>query len=255
MDFGTATQAICQNTLGVCPEDLCESVLLSPGWTPDRLFAPDTLRPLTDFSPLHGYRLWNVEDGAKRFTYLRAGFGAPMVLDAVYLLRYTPCKRIMFVSSGGALSSSMRAGDLLLPEISASGDGASRYLQKDLLADTFGEIQRPDSKLFQRLYSTASRLCAQQNVALHLGCTFCVDTIAAQQAHIPHIRSMGYNSLDMESAAAFKAARQAGIAISAILLISDTQEQPLSAGRSEQDAAYRRRVRSVTLPAILNEVL
>lgn len=255
MNLGTTPQVICQNTLGVCPEDICESVLLSPGWAPERLFSPDMLRSFTDSSPLHGYRIWNVENGTKRFTYLRTGFGAPVVMDAVYLLRYTPCKRILFVSSGGALDSAMRVGDLLLPEISASGDGASRYLQKDLDTDTFGEIQRPDSTLFQRLHSTAERLCAQQNVTLHIGRTFCVDTIAAQQNHIPHIRSQGFNSLDMESAAAFKAARQAGIAISAILLISDALERPLLAGRSESDAVYRRRVRSVTLPAILNEVL
>ena len=255
MNYDRTPQDICRNTLGVNSEDVCEFVLLSPGWMPDRLFGPNALHSLTDSSPLHGYKIWNAELNAKHFTYIRTGFGAPMVMDAVLLLHSTPCKRILFVSSGGAIDPAIQVGDLLLPELCASGDGASRYLQADMTTDIFGEVQRPDFNLFQALRTAAEHLCVQQNVALHIGHTFCVDTIAAQYAHLPHIRSMGYNSLDMESAAALKAARQADIAAAAILLISDTQAQPLLTGRREQDAAYRRRVRDITLPAILNEVL
>ena len=102
MSFGMTSREICKNTLGVLPEDICRTVLLTPGWAPERLFETEALRVLTDASPLHGYRIWNAETGGKCFTYLRTGFGAPMVLDAV-LLRHTPCRRIIFVSSAGAL--------------------------------------------------------------------------------------------------------------------------------------------------------
>lgn len=255
MDHLPSTNEICRNTLGVAPEQICSTVLLTPGWSPERLFAPQALHTLTESSPLHGYKLWNVDCGSKRCTYLRTGFGAPMVLDAVLLLRHTPCKRILFVSSAGALGSRMRVGDLLLPAASYNGDGASRYLQNTLTNDCFCEEQLPDQALFDRLCRTTEHICLQQDVAWHIGRTFCVDTIAGQAEHIPCIRSMGYDSLDMESAVLFKAARRVGIAAAAILLISDTQEKPLTEGRNELSALYRKRVRSATLPAILHELL
>ena len=255
MDHLSSTNEICRNTLGVAPEQIRSTVLLTPGWPPERLFAPQALHTLTESSPLHGYRLWDVNSNGKRCTYMRTGFGAPMVLDAVLLLRHTPCKRILFVSSAGAQGSRMHVGDLLLPAASYSGDGASRYLQNTLTNDCFCEEQLPDQALFDRLCRTTGHVCLQQDVIWHIGRTFCVDTIAGQAKHLPYIRSMGYDSLDMESAALFKAARRVGIAAAAILLISDTQEKPLTQGRDASAAPYRTRVRSTTLPAILHELL
>lgn len=255
MSFGMTSHEICKNTLGVLPEDIRQTVLLTPGWAPERLFETESLRIITDSSPLHSYKIWDAETDGKQFTYMRTGFGAPMVLDAVLLLRHTPCRRIIFVSSAGALGKAMRVGDLLLPSISASGDGAGRYLQRDMTHDCFGEEHRPDAALFDALCSATKRICAAHDVNWHIGRTFCVDTIAGQQGHVSAICGMGFDSLDMESAVLFKAARQVGIAAAAILLISDTQENPLTEGRDESGGAYRKRVRSKTLPEILKEVL
>lgn len=255
MSLKALSKNICQSTLGVLPEQVRSTVLLTPGWPPERLFSPQSLHSLTESSPLHGYKLWDVDCDGKRCTYMRTGFGAPMVLDAVLLLRHTPCKRILFISSGGALDSRMHVGDLLLPAISASGDGASRYLQNTLTNDCFGEEQRPDKALFDTLRSTTEHICLQQDVAWHISRTFCVDSIVGETEYIPCIHSMGFDSLDMESAVLFKAARQVGIAAAAVLLISDTSEKSLTEGRCKSSAIYRKRVRSTTLPAILHELL
>ena len=121
--------------------------------------------------------------------------------------------------------------------------------------DCFGEEQRPDAALYEALCGATERICAEHDVNWHVGRTFCVDTIVGQQEHVSAIYGMGFDSLDMESAVLFKAAGQVGIAAAAILLISDTQEKPLTEGRDGCGGAYRIRVRSKTLPRILREVL
>ncbi len=247
--------SICQNTLGIDPSQIRETVLLSPGWPPERLFPADALRVLQESSPLHGYKLWDVQLEHATCTYLRTGFGATVAMDATLLLQHTPCKRILFVSSAGGLGADMRVGDLLLPAVSACGDGSIRYLFPDASQDRFGQPFRPDPAAFAALRAITERVCAEQNVHYHIGNTFCVATLVAQQPHIPTLAAKGYDSLDMESSAIFAAAQTIGIAACALMQISDTQQHPLLQGRSDRSADYKKRVRRNALPRILLEML
>lgn len=51
-----------------------------------------------------------------------------MVLGILSLLGISKCKRIIFISSVGALDTEIGIGDIVIPEYSVSGDGASRYI-------------------------------------------------------------------------------------------------------------------------------
>ena len=42
--FGATKEEICQNTLGITPEAINQTVILSPGWNPERLFADREVR-------------------------------------------------------------------------------------------------------------------------------------------------------------------------------------------------------------------
>lgn len=140
--FGLTAEDICRNTLGVDIGQIRETVLLSPGWVPERLFSAAEIEECVSASPLFQYKIWDVRRGGRCATYVRCGFGAPVVMDAVLLFGLTGrCKRMLFVSSVGAVSEEMEIGDLLAPEYSAAGDGAGRYLEEDFLRDTFGERQ------------------------------------------------------------------------------------------------------------------
>ena len=92
------------SAFGVRKEKICENVIISPGWNPERIFNMDKVEEVVKSSPLFGFKVWNIPFGDLKITYVKTGYGAPMVLDAVLLLGTTKCKNILFLSSVGALS-------------------------------------------------------------------------------------------------------------------------------------------------------
>lgn len=250
---------LCANLFGIPAKKIHENVILSPGWEPEAMPALGTMEFLGT-APLFGYKLWNIEKDGIHLTWIRAGFGAPAVMDAALILGSSPCRRILFVSSIGALHSGVRIGDLILPEFSVSGDGASRYIAgSELHTNILGEKAYPDAALLARLQTVTAAVCEERNAAWHSARAFCTDTIFAQHPHIPAIQEMGCDALDMESAAVFHAARLSGIAAAALLSVSDNMAEGKSLmfsgrGYSEEDAMYRRFVRRTLMPEIILRV-
>lgn len=256
--FGATMEDICLNTLGISMDSIHKNVVVSPGWQPERLFNADEIHPIVSSSPLFGYKIWNIENETRHISYMRTGFGSPMMLDALLLLGLTGCRKILFVSSVGALSPEINVGDIVIPEYSASGDGAGRYLSDSLSDDIFGDKQYPDNDLFRLLVNETQRVCDKSSVRWHLGKTFCVDTIVAQYSHLDSLIKMGYNSIDMESAAAFRAAKMMNIPAAAILHISDNSviNKSLMTGRgNRQEREYRNFVRNEILPPIIEGII
>ena len=68
-------------------------------------------------------------------TYIKTGIGAPVLMDALLTLGVTACQRIIFIGSVGSLDDNIGIGDIVIPEYSVCGDGASRYISHDSLGD------------------------------------------------------------------------------------------------------------------------
>lgn len=257
--FGTTTEDICLNTLGICMDKINENVIISPGWFPERLFATSKIEELVQSSPLFQYKIWNIELGDFSATYIKTGFGAPVVMDCLLLLGFTKrCKKLVFVSSVGGLSDELNIGDIVLPEYSVCGDGASRYLSYDFRNDSFGETQCPQAEMLNRLIDVTESICKRNNVSWHRGQTFCIDTIAAQYSHLSRIIDLGFNSIDMESAVAFKAAKLIDVPIVAILNVSDNaviENGSLMGKRCDEERQYRKFVAKEIIPKIIIELL
>ena len=256
--FGASAKEICLNTLGVSADNINENVIVSPGWPSERLFNSDNITQIVRSSPLFGYKIWNIKCSNIDISYINTGFGAPVMLDALLLLGLTKCRKILFVSSVGGLSPEIGIGDIVIPEYSASGDGASRFLSNNLLDDTFGEKQYPNTGLFKQLVNETKEICDKNSVKWHSGKTLCTDTIVAQYNHLDNIVKMGYNSIDMESAAAFKAARMMNISIAALLQVSDNsivRKSLMSSYSCKEEQEYRMFVRNEILPQIIKSVL
>lgn len=170
------------NAFGVCKEKVCKNVIISPGWNPERVLNMDNAEELIKSSPLFGFKAWNVKCGNRKITYVKTGYGAPMILDAVLLLSMTECKNVLFLSSIGALSEKIKIGDIVIPEYSICGDGASRYIcSEKFLPDVFGEKVYPENKALNLLRSVTEKCCCDGNGVWHFGKTFCADTVVAQQ--------------------------------------------------------------------------
>lgn len=250
---------LCANLFGLPREAIHDNVILSPGWEPSALAALGKAEPVS-VAPLFGYKLWSIRNSDTKITWVRTGFGAPVVMDAALILGVSGCKRILFVSSVGMLQPGVQIGDLVLPEFSMNGDGASRYIASaDLRRDILREKAYPDAVLLERLRESTRVVCTKRNVDWYMGWVFCTDTIFAQHPHLSAIQQMGCSALDMESAAAFRAAALTGIPTAALLSVSDNITDGKSLmfsgrGYSSTDAQYRRFVRSTVMPEIILRV-
>jgi len=255
--YGSTKNDICKHTLGVLPEQINTNVILAPWWDPSVLpsLGKAVYLSASDYSAV---KIWHIENGDKHYTYIKTGIGAPVLMDVVLGLGLTECENIVFIGSVGALSKEIRIGDIVIPEYSVCGDGASRYIKNTSLInnDVFGERAYPDKELLRVTKNITNLICEHNNVNWHIGNNFSIDTIFAQFSHIDEIVGMGCNVIEMETAAAFEAASVAGIPMVALFSVSDNTvtKQSLVSGRTENDMAYRRFVRRELFPQIISEI-
>ena len=253
--FGASADEICKNTLGVSIESMHPDVILSPGWPPERLFRREEITLLTEASPLFGFRIWRVQRNGRSVTYVNTGYGAPMAMEAMLLLGMAGIRRVLFVSSVGALSEKILVGDILLPRTSTDGCGTGRYLTDDPWSVITNGEQAPDETLFARLTAATDKLARENGVIWHYGKTLCVDTIVSQYGHIDEIVRRGYDSLDMESAVVFQTACMMGVSAAALLHVSDNSvmnQSLMSSRASHGGREYRSFVRKEILPRIVH---
>lgn len=252
--YGSSDRDLCLFGLGIEPEQINENVIVAPWWEPSMLPALGDAEYISA-SEHAEIRIWNISGGQSDITFIKTGIGAPVLMDAILTLGVTPCKRAIFIGAVGSLDEDIAIGDIVIPEYSLSGDGASRYIASDQLqsGDIFGEKSYPDAELFEVLKKNTAQICAENNVNYHVGKTYSTDTIFAEYAHIDEIKSMGCNVIEMETAAAFRAARLAGFPLAALFSVSDNTftDQTLFQRIPEEETAYRRFARNTLFPEII----
>jgi len=250
--FGSTEKDVCKHGLGVPVDSIKENVILAPWWEPDVLPGLGKAELLSLANQL-GIRVWNIEGVDFDMTFIRTGIGAPCLTEGLFPLGVTKCKRIIFIGSAGSLSADINIGDIVIPEFSVCGDGVSRYIADDLKRDVFGEKAYPDSFMFKKAVAATEGLCKEHNMNFHIGRTFSTDTIFAQFAHMDAITGMGCNTIEMETAAAFRAAEIMKIPLIALFSISDNivKNKSLVSGRTAEELDYRKLVRSAFLPKII----
>lgn len=236
------------------PDAIHPDVILLPWWQPE-IFGLWSERITTITANV----LFELEYQGKRVSIVRSGIGAPQTGDAVLALGCTACKRIFFAGSVGGLRVDMQIGDLVLPEYSVSGDGFCRYLQPGFPAtDHFLERIAPDEMLSQSLSHIVAPLAREAGVTVHTGPVFSIDTILAQFDKLDYIvGKLGCIGIEMETAAAFKAARLAGIQAAALFSVSDVpvRNQSLFTGRSQEAREFRREIRKKVLAKAILDAL
>ena len=254
--FGSTEKDICLHGLGVPPEQVQKNVIIAPWWEP-LIFTQFSNSELLSVSEFSAIKVWNIKADDLCITYIKTGIGAPVLMDALLSLGVTECKRIVFIGSVGALDTQIGIGDIVIPEYSICGDGASRYISSDILdEDVFGKKQYPDIQLFYNIKKITECICRESNVNWFIGKTFSIDTIFAQFAHIDSILNMGCNVIEMETASAFKAANIMNIPIVALFSVSDNTitNKSLVSGRTQEELDYRRYVRSELFPKIILKI-
>lgn len=255
--FGSTKRDICIHSIGVNPDLIHENVIIAPWWEPPTFPKFGTFEYLNE-SNYSSIKVWNLEVEGLKISYIKTGIGAPVLMDVILALGVTLCKQIIFIGSVGALDDKMGIGDIVIPAYSICGDGASRYLASEKLADgdVFGEKQYPDKTMFDRLRIDTGHVCKENGVKWHIGNNYSTDTVFAQFVHIDEIIGMGCNTIEMETAAAFRAAAFTGIPMAALFSVSDNTvvNKSLVSGRTSEEMQYRKKVRSELFPQIITEL-
>lgn len=253
--FGATDEDICANSLGIASDRIHDYVIITPGWEPESVPGLGEAEQLRLSGALFSsFKVWNIKNGDIEITYIKTGFGAPVLMDALLSLGVSNCKKIIFLSSVGALDGKIGIGDIVIPEYSICGDGASRYIASGQLGtDVFGEKAYPNPSLLGQLKMETENICKEKHIKWHIGRTFCTDTIFAQFAHIDSIISTGCNTIDMETASAFRAAKLMKKPLAALFSVSDNTmaNKSLISGRTPEEIEYRKYVRGELLPEII----
>lgn len=257
--FGSKKECICENVLGVKSSEIHETVIIAPSWELSYFINPNNANLISSNNTLFSScKVWNIEINQKNFTYIKTGFSAALLMDAILTLGMTKCNKIIFIGSAGGLTTKFDIGDLIIPISSVTGDGASRYIATtDLFVDVFGEEVYPNKDLLNRTIKCANNLLSKYEFNLFKEKNFSIDTIFGQYIHIDQILSLGCNVIEMECAAAFRAAKLINIPIVALLCVSDNtiKNKSLLSGRDLESKVYRKLVKNTIIPEIIINLL
>ena len=250
--FGTDSTNIVDSVFHCEPEMIQSNVIIAPLWKSE-LFSGYSEGIIQNSDGI--FKMWTLSAAGIKITYIVTGMGASNVIDVTLALGCTPCRKIIFIGSVGALDKNIKIGDIVIPEYSISGDGACRYLTNKKLTenDTFGEKNYPNKNLFDKVISKTKEIAAKNSVNYHIGKNFSIDTIIAQFAHIDEIMGMGCNCIEMETSALFKSAEICAINAGAVFSVSDNTilKKSLLSGVTEEEINYEKNARKNILTKIV----
>lgn len=227
--------------------EILENVVIAPWWSHD-------IFDNFDFEIVQtSEKVFNFYSDNISFSYIELKrIGAPSVMDFVLSLGVTKCKNLVFLGSAGSLDENIKIGDIVVPEYSICGDGASRYLNSDL-EDEFLKKKYPSSEFTDKLLEILNK----KNINYHYVPNYSIDTIFAQFYHVDKILEQGAKTIEMETANLFKCNELLKINVTALFCISDNTllNKSLYSGRTEEENNYRHKIRYETIPEIVVELL
>ena len=240
---------------GTTPEDIIsrkgyekiqENVVIAPWWNHDIFDNMDFKVEQVSEKVYNFYR----DDISFSYIELKR-IGAPGIMDFVLSLGVTKCKNLVFIGSAGSLDKDIKIGDVIVPEYSICGDGASRYLNKNL-EDEFLKKKYPSKEFSNKLIN----ILIKENIKYHNVPNFSIDTVFAQFYHIDKILELGSKTIEMETANLFKCNELLNINVTALLCISDNTvlNKSLYSGRTEEENEYRHKIRDEVIPKIIIEL-
>ena len=235
--------------LGCDLDNIQETVIIAPCWLPESVGLKD-VNLISDSSS----KIWNCKVHGQYLTYILTGVGACNCADTVMALGNTACKRIMFMGSAGAIDKRFCIGDIIFPHRFVVGEGATKYLQKNLKHDTFGNIYNINERTCEPLLNSIIEPAQALGVACHSGTVISVESIYSQFQFIADFIKMGCQFIDMESSAFVAATKKIGIQGIVCFCISDNvmKNQSLIAV-SNQMTNFRKNIRKQLMPIIIQQ--
>lgn len=207
------------NYFGCKPEDMADSVILSPIWNLES-FKQSGDKILKEFAGW--YRGVTLSIQGKPVTVISSGIGAPMSGDCGLALQYTDCENVLFSGSAGAVNPNYNIGDMLVVSDAVIGEGFSRYHRASISEDCFGKPVQGSAELASKLLKTVREYQGKLNYQLYQGRIFSIDSILGESKEtFDFILEKGCDAVEMEVSAVLTACSKAGKKGAALIIISD----------------------------------
>ena len=227
-------------------DNILENVVIAPWWKHEMFeYLNFKIEKVSD-------TVFNIYKDNISFSFVEVKLmGASMVMDYILPLGITKCKNLVFIGSTGSLDKDIKIGDIVIPKYSICGDGASRYLNKNL-EDEFLKKEYPSKEITNKLIN----ILKKENIKYHYVPNFSVDNIFSQFYHIDKILELGAKTIEMETANLFKCNEVLNINVTALFCVSDNTvlNKSLYSGRTKEENEYRHKVRYEVIPKIILEL-
>lgn len=195
-------------------DEMFDLIIVSPTWKPNFVFNEEYTIENLKIGSVSTYKISNTN---KKFLFLRIGKGAPYMYDNLLLLHNIE-SNFIFLGSAGSLNENISVGDIVIPNTSISGDGASIYFDNDLRQPKlFKEIS-----FEQKNINKVKTICDELNISIKNGIVFSTDTLLGEYYNLDTIIQMGAECIEQETAAFGKCLNIMDKNGVALLVISDS---------------------------------
>lgn len=243
LKYGTTKEDIVKMTEY---ESILENVVIAPWWE-------HTLFEEIGFTSTQvSTKVFNMAKGNNSFSFIEVKeIGAPLMMEYVLPLGLTKCKNLIFLGAAGSIDKDIKIGDIVIPEYSICGDGASRYLNKNL-EDEFGKKEYPYGNLTKDLI----KLLDNKKIEFHCVPNYSVDTVIGEFYHVDKFIDMRCKTIEMETACLFKCCNTIKMNVTAIFVVSDNilVNKSLYSGRSEEEKERKKYTKHNIIPKLVEEL-
>lgn len=235
----------CSFFLGCEGEKIQEIVIIAPCWRPETVGIEQY-----ELIANNDCLIWDCKLNDTPFTYIVTGVGACKCLDVITSLKYTKCKKLLFLGSAGAITKKYKIGDIVFPKAVICAEGASRFLEEEMCSDTYGKLFKVSPTLWENLTRQAPLDKRIHIYSDTIGIS--VESIASQFKHIDEFLDLGAECIDMEASAFLASSQYINCECAICFCISDnsSNNEPLME-LSEEQTIFRKQIRKDIVPKIL----
>ena len=210
------TDDILNLVYGIKSSEYFDCVFVAPSWDINKVFDLSVINAELVFEN-RDITAHRITHNGKKYLYAQLKIGAPNMIDFCLACNELNCEEFIFVGSVGALVPEVKLGDIIIPEYSISGDGASLYLYDKLDSNNMFKKAYSNHNLNQKIRD----VCANQNIKTINAVPISVDSVMCEYQHLTEFKDMGANVIEMETATFFNVMNLIGKPASAILVVSD----------------------------------
>ena len=210
------TDDILNLVYGIPSNEHFDCVFIAPSWAIEKVFDLSKINTELLIKNLD-ITAYKIIHNNKKYLYAQLKIGAPSMIDFCLACNELNCDKFVFVGAAGSLVPEINLGDIVIPEYSISGDGASLYLYDKLDPNNMFKKAYSDNQLNNEI----KKVCESQNIKTVNAVPVSVDSVLCEYQHLSEFKNMGANVIEMETATFFNSMKMIGKPASAIIIISD----------------------------------